>query len=341
MQFGIFDILQVDPERQTRAILSERLGQHQYADELGLDFIFVAERHFMPFYRAATPNLLLATLAATTSNARLGTMAYTLALHNPALLAEEISTLDHLSDGRLEVGVGLGHRPEEISAIGLPAEHRYAIFLECLTMMLEMWTGRPVTRDGGLYHMRDILVDPPLQRPHPPLWYAGNDPKIAGWARQFGLSLALGFQPDEALRGPAEAFRAVEPSVEMPSRLALMRHVYVAETAERARAEIIDDLMRLGAELASNPRGITNAPQHPPTRADAERQYLDQRERQIVVSGDAEEVAQVLAASARTLGLDVFLANAHLMGVEDARIRRTLRLYAEQVAPRVRELLAG
>lgn len=339
-QFGIFDILQVDPQRPTRESLLAHLSHHQYADELGLEYIFVAERHFMPLYRAATPGLLLAALATSTRQARLGTLAYTLALHHPALLAEEISALDHLSDGRLEVGIGLGHRPEEISALGFPVEHRQAIFLEVLMMMREMWAGLPLSRDGGLYRVRDVLVDPPLQRPHPPLWYAGNDPQIAGWAARSGFSMAVGFQPDEALRAPAEAYHTAESPEGARSRLALMRHIYVAESAEQAREEIIADLMRLGAELAANPRGIPHAPSEPPTRAEAERQYLDQKARQIIVSGDVEEVAQALAASFRLLGLNVFLANVHLTGVEDARIRRTLRLYAEQVAPRVRELLA-
>lgn len=341
VQFGIFDILQVDPERPTRVSLLEHLGHHQYADELGLAYIFLAERHFMPLYRAATPGLLLAALATSTKQARLGTLAYTLALHHPALLAEEISALDHLSDGRLEVGVGLGHRPEEIAALGLPVEHRQALFLEVLMMMRESWSGRPISRDGGLYHLRDVLVDPPLQQPHPPLWYAGNDPQIAGWAAKGGFSMAIGFQPDDALRAPAEAFHAAEKPAGANARLALMRHIYVAETAEQAREEIIADLMRLGADLAANPRGIPHAPSQPPTRADAERQYRDQKERQIIVSGDAEEVAQTLAATCEALGLDVFLANVHLTGVEDERIRRTLRLYAGEVAPRVGELFAG
>ena len=74
------------------------------------------------------------------------------------------------------------------------------------------------------------MVDPPIQRPHPPLWYAGNDPAVVGWAKRHGLNLAIGFQPDAALRAPAEAFAGGD------GRLAIMRHIYVAEpTRQPAR----------------------------------------------------------------------------------------------------------
>ena len=340
-QFGLFDILQVDPTRPTAEIFAERLAHHQEADRLGLDYVFLAERHFMPLYRAASPGLLLANLAATTENVRLGVLAYTLALHHPILLAEEVSTLDHLTGGRLEVGLGLGHRPQEITGLGYPAEHRQPIFLENLMMMRQAWEGQPFKFDGALHHVDNVYVDPTLQKPHPPLWFAGSDPQITAWAGRNGLSLAVGFAQDEQLKGSTEAFLAQEAPAGAPRRrVALMRHIYVADSGEQAREEIITDLINLGHELVANPRGLPNVPDRPPTRAEAEVQYEDQRQRQIIVSGDAEEVADAIAASMQTIGANVFLANIHLTLVNDARIRRTLRLFAEEVAPRVKEHLS-
>lgn len=333
--FGLFDIFQVNPDAPTGPTWQAHLDVARLADRLGLDYVFFAERHFMPHYRASTPGLLLAALAATTTRVRLGTMAWTLALHHPVFLAEKISALDHLSGGRLEVGLGLGHRPQEIAAIGLPAEHRQALFLEALLMMRQLWLGKPYTYDGALYHVRDVLVDPPLQKPHPPLWYAGNDPAAAGWAKRNGLSLAIGFQPDEALRAPAEAFAGAD------GRLAVMRHLYIAASDDAAREEIVNDLMRVGAELAANPRGIPNAPTTPPSRAEAERQHADLLAKQVIIAGGPETVAAEIARTMFALGADVFLANIHLTGVEDARLRATLTRYAEDVIPRVRDILAA
>jgi alkanesulfonate monooxygenase SsuD/methylene tetrahydromethanopterin reductase-like flavin-dependent oxidoreductase (luciferase family) len=341
LEFGLFDILQVDPSRPTAELLRERLSHHREADRLGLDYVMLAERHFMPLYRAASPGLLLAALAESTERVRLGVLAYTLALHHPVLLAEEISTLDHLSGGRLEVGLGLGHRPQEIAGLGYPAEHRQAIFLENLMIMRQAWEGKQFKFDGALHHVDDIYVDPPLQRPHPPLWYAGGDPQITGWAARNGLSLAIGFQPDEGLVASTEAYLNETPPEGAPrQRVALMRHIYVAESSEQAREEIVTDLIRLGESLVANPHGLSNMPEQPPTREEAEAQYEDQKTRQIVVSGDPAEVADAIATSLRTLRANTFLANIHLTLVEDARIRRTLRLYAEQVVPLVRERLA-
>lgn len=341
-EFGLFDIMQVDPSRPTAGILKERLAHHQEADRLGLDYVFLAERHFMPLYRAASPGLLLASLSATTTNIRLGVLAYTLALHHPVRLAEEISTLDHLTDGRLEVGVGLGHRPQEIAGMGYPAEHRQPIFLENIAIMRQAWEGQVFKFDGALHHVDNIYVDPPLQKPHPPLWFAGGDPQVTGWAARNGLSLGVGFAPDETLAASTEAYWNETPPEGAPrQRVALMRHVYVAESSEQAREEIITDLVNLGAELVANPRGIPNVPETPPTREDAEAQYEDQKKRQIVVSGDAEEVAGEIAGSMKAIRANVFLANIHLTLVGDERIRRTLRLFAEEVVPMVKEQLAA
>ena len=336
--FGLFDILQVDPNRPTGETLREHLAHAELADQLGFDYLFFAERHFMPLYRAATPGLLLARLSATTSRARLGVMAYTLALRNPVLLAEEISTLDHLTDGRLEVGVGLGHRPQEIAALGLPVEHRQAIFMESLVMLHALWRGEPYSWDGGLQHVRDVLVDMPLQRPHPPLWYAGSDPDAASWAARNGLSLAIGFQPDAALRAPAEAFRAELPDG-ADSKLAVMRHVYVAASDAEARDEMVADLLRIGAELAATPLGGSQVPSAPLTLADAQRQQSDLLAKQVIVAGGPATVAAELTRTLHTLNANVFLANVHLAGVDDARVRRTLSLLAHEVLPNVRDAL--
>ena len=342
LEFGLFDILQVDPDKATEKIFDERLAHHQEADRLGLDYVLLAERHFMPLYRAASPGLLLAALARTTENIRLGVLAYTLALHHPVPLAEEISTLDHLTGGRLEVGIGLGHRPQEISGLGYPAEHRQAIFLENLTIMRQAWEGKPFKFDGAMYHIDNIFVDPPHQQPHPPLWFAGGDPQITGWAARNGLSLGVGFAPDDQLVASTEAYWKETPPEGAPrQRVGLMRHIYIAESDEQAREDIITDLMKLGEELVANPRGLPNAPERPPTREEAEAQYEDQRERQIVVSGDADSVAGAIAASMQAIQANVFLANIHLTLVGDERIRRTLQLFAEEVVPRVKEIVAS
>ncbi|HET7036830.1 MAG TPA: LLM class flavin-dependent oxidoreductase [Thermomicrobiaceae bacterium] len=352
MLFGIFDIMQVLVETSSREAYARHLSDVALADRLGLDFYFTAERHFMPHYRTPSPSVWLGAVAARTRRIRLGALAYVLPLHNPVRLAEEVAMLDHLSNGRMEVGIGLGHRVEELLSMRIDPREREALMMEGLVLLVRAWRGERFDHPGQRYDFADIYVEPPLQRPFPPLWYAGNNPEAAAWAARNGLSLAVGFQPAERLAAPCAAYREALSAVEAadqqpaaarpPCRLALMRHLYLAESDERAYDEMARDLMRLGDLFAASPSQVaaSEAPRRL-SRSEAEQQVEQLLRDETVIGGGPERVAASIAASARQLGLDVFLANPYLTGVESRRVRRTLRLYAEQVRPRARELLTA
>ncbi|MEZ4572442.1 MAG: LLM class flavin-dependent oxidoreductase [Thermomicrobiales bacterium] len=218
---------------------------------------------------------------------------------------------------------------------------RQPIFLENIAIMRQAWEGQVQVRRRTAPR-RQYLRRPTHAEASPRRSGSRRRPQVTGWAARNGLSLGVGFAPDETLAASTEAYWNETPPEGAPrQRVALMRHVYVAESSEQAREEIITDLVNLGAELVANPRGIPNVPEHPPTREDAEAQYEDQKKRQIVVSGDAEEAAGEIAGSMKAIRANVFLANIHLTLVGDERIRRTLRLFAEEVVPMVKEQLAA
>jgi alkanesulfonate monooxygenase SsuD/methylene tetrahydromethanopterin reductase-like flavin-dependent oxidoreductase (luciferase family) len=212
MKFGIFDIMQIPPETPSYRAYAQHLEDAVLADELGLDFHFVAERHFMKLYRTPSPSTWLAAIAARTKRIRIGALAYTIPMHNPARLAEEISMLDHLSMGRMEAGVGLGHRPEELVSIGIDPNVRQPLLVESLVLMQKAWLGNMFSFPGQAFKFQDIYVERPIQIPHPPLWYAGNDPQAARWSARNLLSLAIGFQPNDQLVNPATAFNEEKKS---------------------------------------------------------------------------------------------------------------------------------
>src|SRR4051794_23827818 len=139
--------MQTDPldPRSHSEIFAQRLSDLALADEAGLDAAFVAERHFHRHYRASAPGAWLGAASQRTTNIRLGVLAYTLPLHSPVRLAEEIAVLDQLTGGRLEVGLGLGHRPEELNAMGVDPGARVTIFQERLVIMEALWSGGTVT----------------------------------------------------------------------------------------------------------------------------------------------------------------------------------------------------
>ncbi|MEA2511041.1 MAG: hypothetical protein QOJ59_528 [Thermomicrobiales bacterium] len=338
VSFGLFDIMQIDPTDPAghAEVFRRRLDDLGYADEVGLDAAFTAERHFMGHYRSSAPTAWLGAASQRTSRIRLGVLAYTLPLHSPVRLAEEVAVLDHLSGGRLEVGLGLGHRPEELVAIGVDPTQRIPIFQERLAIMQALWSGGQVTLDSEHNTLRDVVIHPtPLQEPHPPLWYAGGAPGAANWAGSYGMSLAVGFAPLRDLVPATAAFKAGrlarrDLSDDQPApgegRIALMRHLYLAESDERAKAEMTDDLYRLhtlhqAVDESSRPERRGAAAE------EADRLIRDE----IYVAGGPETVARAIAFAHRTLGIDLFLGNPYAAGIDDERVRRTMYLLATDV----------
>lgn len=344
MYFGLFDIMQVMEEKPSRRAYAEHLSDAVLADRIGLDYYFFAERHFMPVYRSTAPSVWLGAVAARTKRIRIGAMAYVLPMHVPVRLAEQISMLDHLSNGRMEVGLGLGHRVEELQAVGLDPALRQPMLIEGVVFLQRAWRGEPFDYPGQAYKYQNIYVEAPVQRPFPPLWFAGNDPEALSWASRNGLSGAIGFQSNQRLVVPAKTFREAEKyenAIEFPTgqHLALMRHLYVAESDDQAMEEMTNDIMRIGQRFAAGPRAITAARPKKMSRTDARRSVEQLMRDDVIIAGSPESCANAIANAAKLLNFDVFLANPYLTGVEQKRVRRNLRFLAAGVRTRVQELL--
>ena len=345
IHLGLFDIHQVDPisTADTQTVLNNRLDDLTYADELGgFEVAFTAERHYLQTHRCQSANVWLAAASQRTRDLRLGALAYTLPIHQPLPLAEEIAMLDHLTGGRIEVGVGLGHRTEELIANGIDPARRVQVFQERLAVLEGLLNGGQVTFESDHTVIRGAYLHPAaFQRPHPPLWFAGTDRPSAIWAGQHGMNLAVGFAPTEALMGATNGFRegvvmrvARSPAPDGLRRgeIALMRHVYVAEDDARARAEMVDDLLRLqslNADCGEGSRGDRHA------AAEAELDRL--LESEIFLAGGPETVAKGIIRTRAMLGISIFLANVYAASVDVQRVRRTMQLLAGPV----RETLTG
>jgi len=111
-------------------------------------------------------------MAARTTTLRLGTAVLVLPWHNPVLLAEQAATLDLLSQGRLDFGIGMGYRYREFAGFCVPMEEAEARFDESLAVILKAWTSdAPWSHQGKYWQFEDVVVQPPTaQKPHPPLW---------------------------------------------------------------------------------------------------------------------------------------------------------------------------
>jgi alkanesulfonate monooxygenase SsuD/methylene tetrahydromethanopterin reductase-like flavin-dependent oxidoreductase (luciferase family) len=349
IHLGVFDIMQVDPifKLEPGAMYAQRLDDLTVADEAGLDVAFVAERHFLPHHVTPSATTWVAAASQRTSRMRLGMLGYTLPIRQPVQLAEEVAMVDQVSGGRVEVGFGLGHRVEELAALGVDPAQRVRIFQERIALIQALWSGGQARFEGEGVAVQGVAIWPlPAQEPHPPIWFAGTEPIAAHWMGSRGYGLAVGFKPTKDLVGAVTAWRAGVQSqsdelrAAMPPRpvgaLALMRHVYIGETAVRAMDEIADDLVRLNDTVA----GGTGEGSRADRRADAREKAQELIDTGVMLAGGPDEVAAMIRAERDALGIDLMVANVHAAGVEPERVQRTIRLFAGEVRDRLTNVKA-
>ena len=208
------------------------------AEALGFESAWVVEQ-ILGGIRSLEPVTLLTWAAACTERLRLAPAVLLTALRSPVHLAKALSSLDHLSGGRLMVGVGLGGNAKIYPAFGLLAARRAARFTEGLRLMKRLWTEERVTFDGEFFKLQNASMQPkPLQKPHPPLWFGGHHPNALKRAVELGdgfigagsLSTA-GFLEEVALLR-----RLLKDAGRDPASLPLGKRVYIAVDEDRARA---------------------------------------------------------------------------------------------------------
>jgi alkanesulfonate monooxygenase SsuD/methylene tetrahydromethanopterin reductase-like flavin-dependent oxidoreductase (luciferase family) len=194
MKFGLFG-----GARARGGPAGDSDGYHDFikyvveAERLGFASVFLVEHHFTGFGQVSASLNLLSYLAARTEKIRLGTAVVVLPWHNPVLVAEEAATLDLLSNGRLDFGVGKGYRPYEFSGFCVPPDEATERFDEAMAVIRKAWTARGrFSHHGKLWHYDDIVVEPsPLQQPHPPFWLGAGSAQSIRRAAQDGYNLLL------------------------------------------------------------------------------------------------------------------------------------------------------
>ncbi len=221
------------------------------AEALGYHGNFVVEHHFTGMGQVSASLNLLTFLAARTSRIRLGTAVVVLPWHNPVLIAEQAATLDLLSGGRFDFGVGKGYRFSEFEGFTIPIEEATERFDEAMTVIRTAWTtqGR-FSHHGKRWRFEDILVEPAtVQDPHPPFWMAAGRPQSLRDAAEGGYNLLLDqFQTVEvALERLAVYRRALEGAEREwnPMGAAVARALYIAETPSQREAAVAARIRQL------------------------------------------------------------------------------------------------
>jgi alkanesulfonate monooxygenase SsuD/methylene tetrahydromethanopterin reductase-like flavin-dependent oxidoreductase (luciferase family) len=293
------------------------------ARDLGFEYLVVGQHHLGAPYQYLHAIPLLTHLAADSGNMRLVTGVLLLPLLPPVDLADQLATLDVISNGRLVVGFGLGYRDVEMEAFGVHRRERSGRLLEALYLLRALWSGERVDHDGEFFHVHaEGSSLRPLQQPAPPIWLAAMSTVTLERAARVGAVPFIGPRVrSEEVQAWVRAHRLAigEPHATAPLR----RELFIAEDrqrawqqAERCIGERFEVYRAWGFE-----RGLA-AESHADLRA-----YLTER----VIVGDAPECAEKLAAY-RDMGAGPIVLRCQWPGLDTADSARMLDLVGRVVS---------
>jgi probable F420-dependent oxidoreductase len=219
------------------------------AEELGFDSAWTQEQ-VLGSYPLLGPIETMTYAAACTGRLRLGCVVFVSTLHSPAHLAKSLSTLDQLSHGRIEIGVGTGGKGRQFAAFGVDPERYVARFTEGLALMKALWTESRVTFDGEFWQLEDSAMEPkPFQKPFPPIWFGGASRTALRRAVRLGNGFfGAGSSPTAKFADQVQIVReALAESGRPAEDFPIAKRVYIAvdENARLARTRINAELERL------------------------------------------------------------------------------------------------
>ncbi|HKP60651.1 MAG TPA: LLM class flavin-dependent oxidoreductase [Polyangiales bacterium] len=258
MRFGMHQFLACPEGQAPHQRYREAIEQAVHAELLGFESVWPVEQHFDQRISALScPTLLLAAIAERTRTLRLGTGIVQLPLSHPLRVAEEIATLDVLSVGRVELGVGRGGNPLHFAGFGVSVHEGRERLEEGLQLIRRAWTQDNCWFAGKYYDAKDLSLSPrPIQWPHPPIRVAANSVDTARWAGAAGYSIlaATNINPLPRLRQLLGAYhegRAANGHPQaQPDDISLLMPMHVAASDEQARNELAPSVARFATQAA-------------------------------------------------------------------------------------------
>ena len=343
MKVGLFDHLERAGDRPLATQFDERLEFAAAADRAGLYCLHVAEHHASPLNMVPAPSVYLAAVARATTRIRLGPLVYLLTLYTPLKLAEEIAMLDHMSKGRLEIGVGRGVSPFELNYHHVDHAESREIFFDAYDCLMAALTSDRFSYKGPYFTYDDVPMPlRPLQQPHPPVWYGSSNTIGATWAGEHGLHFVAN-GPVSLAKPNIEAFRealdkrggAAQPKAGFDggTAIGMLRHIVVADTDAEARRIAKPAMdhhagslhwlrkMHVNDQLAAR----LNAP-HGET-------FEEWDAAKMVIAGSPDTVRAELNAQIAETGINYLVTYPFFGTMSLADALRSLSLFSEEVMP--------
>jgi alkanesulfonate monooxygenase SsuD/methylene tetrahydromethanopterin reductase-like flavin-dependent oxidoreductase (luciferase family) len=351
MKFGLFYQLPCAPEQEESRRYAETMEQIVYAEELGFDTAWLAELHFNRSFSIMPSPLLVATaLAQQTERIRLGTAVALLPLQHPLRTAEDAATVDILSHGRLEFGVGRGTIAIHFQGFGVSRDESRERFEEALAIITQAWTQELCAFEGKYFRIPPTAVVPkPLQKPHPPLRIAANSPETAVFAGRQGypVFVASPINPFPQLPQHIEAYRSALRAAghrDKKEDIAILFPTYVADSEAHVRREVEPSLMhyfrtvshqaRLGERDASASYAYLRE-----VRRRMETVTWDQVDATMALYGSPEVCMQKIAKAYQQCHMDQLICWFNPGGlIPHRQVLTSMRRFATEVMPAMREL---
>jgi alkanesulfonate monooxygenase SsuD/methylene tetrahydromethanopterin reductase-like flavin-dependent oxidoreductase (luciferase family) len=329
MEFGVVDHV----DRQDRPIwetYDSRLKLLELYDKASFSTFHVTEHHFTPLGLAPSPMIFYAAASRITHRIRFAPLVLIATLYNPLRLAAEICMLDHLTHGRFEIGTGRGVSPVELGFYNVGEREAPAIYGEAVEVLLAALTKDVVDYHGKYFNFTNVPIQmKPLQKPHPPLWYATNTPENAARAARQNMSVVSLLPADEA-RKVVDRYKqswgeAHPGNHEKMPRIGIARHIYVGENDQQAEERGMFGLQGFMDKLTYLWRkyGVARA-------------VLDEvthRKTDTIIMGTPATVRAKIEAQLEECGANYFVARFAYGDLAHEESVRSLELFASEVMP--------
>ena len=304
------------------------------AEELGFDTIWLTEHHFVDDGYSPSMMPLAAAIAARTKKIRIGTFVLLMPLHDPVHVAEDAVTVDALSNGRFDLGLGQGYVPREFTGFNVPREQRSRRLREGVEIVRRLFTEDNVTFEGKCYTVRDATLYPkPTQQPHPPIWIGARSRPATERAARNGYHLAGTGEHQAQIYREALTAAGRDPA---DFKIAQLRFGYLATKREKAWDECEFGLhyllKRYGDWIAeaNDVPGDESFTRIPPVGELRKSNDAGMIGDGLMVGTPDDAIAQIESIEHYATHLALGLA---LPGIEPRKIRASMKLFAEKVIP--------
>jgi probable F420-dependent oxidoreductase len=337
-QFGLAIRGQFRLEDDIRARFEEIVEQAKVAERLGFDSITKTSHYSTHPWQSFQQFPVLARLSAETTRLRLNAGIVLLSLHKPLDIAEQMATMDIMSNGRMIFGAALGYREVEFKAFGTTTKERARRFEDNLIAIRRLWTEETVSMTGSHFELDNASCCPaPLQKPHPPIWIGANADAALKRAARLGDCWYINpHNRIDTIARQLDLYRRAldEYGKPFPDELPMRREVFVAETradAIRIAAPFLKDKYDAYTEWGQQkamPRGDDDLSM-----------AFDELAGNRFIIGSPDDVTEQIASLNRTLGVNHLIMSIQWSDMPQARVLETMQLLSERVFPQVRQAI--